>query len=99
MEPQPITYHSQNEKGIKLGICGLENGERHLMAFSDCHPNGFTCTDGSCIDLDAKCDSVVDCFDGSDESDCEFLVVDKDYAKEQFPVSESNEPLRVRKMN
>ena len=77
------------------GICNLSNGERHLLTFSDCHPDKFTCSSGSCIPLNAKCDSIVDCADGSDESDCEFLVVDEDYAKEKLPLTEPNEPVQV----
>ena len=57
------------------------------MAFSDCHPDKFTCSNGKCIDLTSKCDSVIDCDeDASDEEDCEFLVVQKgEYSKNKVP--------------
>ena len=44
-----------------------------------------------------KCDSVIDCADGSDESDCEFLVVNDSYIKEKLPLTDiQNAPVQVR---
>jgi hypothetical protein len=40
---------------------------------------------------------VVDCDDGSDESDCEFLVVNEDYHKDKLPLTDAKEgPVKVR---
>ena len=55
------------------------------MTFSDCFPDGFTCDNGDCVELSRKCDSLIDCADGSDEDDCEFLVASKNYAKDFLP--------------
>ena len=45
---------------------------------------------------DKKCDSVLDCDDGSDESDCSFLVVNEDYAKDKLPLVDLQEgPVKV----
>lgn len=35
-----------------------------------CTDNHFSCKDGKCIDIEAKCDREYDCDDESDEHDC-----------------------------
>jgi len=35
-----------------------------------CAPHEFTCSDGSCIDQQLRCNHNYDCADGSDEFDC-----------------------------
>ena len=35
-----------------------------------CEENEFECANGECIDGNRKCDSIVDCFDDSDENGC-----------------------------
>lgn len=91
-----MAWTIQNAKPNQKGICNLVNGEQHFLALSDCYPNGFTCTNGGCVSLDEKCNSILDCEDGSDEEDCEFLVVDKDYAKDKLPKRDTEKrPLQV----
>lgn len=36
-----------------------------------CSIDQFSCSDGTCIDVDRRCDRRRDCHDGSDEADCE----------------------------
>ncbi len=63
---------------------------------SDCHPDGFTCTSGECVGLEKKCDALVDCGDGSDEEDCEFLVAADRYEKQSLPEAlEEGDKVRV----
>ena len=63
---------------------------------SDCHPKKFTCDSGHCIELDKKCDSVIDCSDGSDELNCEFLLVKEDYTADKLPLRDREDTMKVR---
>lgn len=38
---------------------------------TDCSADEFECQDGTCIELDQKCDSREDCPNGEDEKGCE----------------------------
>ncbi len=43
---------------------------------------------------------MIDCADGSDESDCEFLVVNDDYVKEKLPLTNFKDaPVQVLSLN
>ena len=80
---------------MDLGICGLQNGQSHMLTLSDCHPVKYTCNNGQCIDLSNKCDGLIDCVDGTDELECEFLVLDKNYSKNKLPLIQKDEPVKV----
>ena len=80
---------------MNLGICGLQNGQSHMLTLSDCHPVKYTCNNGQCIDLSKKCDGLIDCADGTDELECEFLVLDKNYSKNKLPLIQKDEPVKV----
>ena len=80
---------------LNLGICGLQNGQSHMLTLSDCHPVKYTCNNGQCIDLSNKCDGLIDCADGTDELECEFLVLDKNYSKNKLPLIQKDEPVKV----
>ena len=41
----------------------------------------YNCKDGSCIDSEKRCDSKIDCFDASDESDCRKIITGTTYLK------------------
>ena len=82
---------------MSYGICGLQNGAEHVLTLSDCHPNKFTCDSGHCIDLDKKCDSVVDCVDRSDELNCEFLLVKQNYTNDKLPLKSAEDTMKVTK--
>ncbi|KAJ8916703.1 hypothetical protein NQ315_013907 [Exocentrus adspersus] len=42
-----------------------------LFTESSCAANEFRCSDGICIDVSFRCDTVPDCFDNSDERNCD----------------------------
>ena len=85
----------QNSENVTYGICGLQNGASHVLTLSDCHPKKFTCDSGHCIELDKKCDSVIDCSDGSDELNCEFLLVKEDYTADKLPLRDREDTMKV----
>jgi hypothetical protein len=58
-----------------------------------CNDTEFGCFDGTCVDLSKRCDEVDDCDDGSDEKQCDLIVIDPDrYRKEYPPISSSLVP-------
>lgn len=57
---------------INRTMCDQETGPRVLL-FTPCKLNQFTCDDAKCIPLEKRCDLKYDCFDHSDEVDCEIV--------------------------
>ena len=55
----------------------------------------FTCDDGTCVEMNQRCDLQVDCPDSSDEKDCDVLVVPDDYRSQIFPIMSDGNALMV----
>ena len=57
-----------------------------ILKMSGCNRDGeFTCDDGQCVTMEQRCDQIKDCIDGSDEMDCNLLVLEEGYKKEVPP--------------
>ena len=41
-----------------------------LLKLTGCKEGQFTCQDGQCIEMEERCDQIVQCRDNSDESSC-----------------------------
>ena len=61
--------------GANTSVCGLGPGEMISLTLTSCPSEMFTCKSGGCIPLANKCNSRVDCEDGSDELSCSYLQV------------------------
>ena len=81
--------------GSEGSICGLAEGELRELTFSRCFPNKYTCDSGDCIPLSSKCDTEIDCDDKSDEHNCDYMKLPKNYAKELIPRDEAGGALVV----
>ena len=53
------------------------------MALTPCKENQFNCRNGTCIDMEQRCNQRKDCTDGSDEMECRIIVLEKGYQKEK----------------
>ena len=52
-----------------------------------CKPLEFTCTDGTCISLENRCDIIQDCPDKSDETNCMSFVLNN-YLSQDPPIKD-----------
>ena len=41
----------------------------------------YNCQDGSCIPIEQRCDSKFDCYDDSDEAECNKMVIPESYLR------------------
>lgn len=60
-------------------------GGRQLLKLTSCTLDQFTCGDGTCVDLEQRCNLELDCADHSDELDCDTLIVPSGYEKRLPP--------------
>lgn len=60
-------------------MCGMVAGESVNITLSVCGDGKYTCADGTCINLENRCDLRLDCPDFSDEAHCSVVDIPKDY--------------------
>jgi hypothetical protein len=65
--------------------CTVRSVENRTLSLTSCGPSEFNCNNGDCIGLEARCNGVQDCEDGSDETDCSVLVNLHDYNQAMSP--------------
>ena len=71
-----------------------------FLKLTQCSKNEFTCYNGQCIDFENFCDDIFDCVDGSDEKDCQSLLIDQSTYKPNLPPKERNQKTELEvKMN
>ncbi|KAK4286758.1 hypothetical protein Pmani_040153 [Petrolisthes manimaculis] len=75
----PIGIHEYKVVGDKCP------GERQYLRLTSCTLNQFTCDDGTCVELEQRCNLELDCADHSDEMDCETLIMPSGYEKDLPP--------------
>ena len=51
------------------------------LTLTGCKRTEFTCTDGSCVEMEKRCNGRLDCEDKSDESDCSIANILSTYSK------------------
>ena len=63
--------------------CNKNDGEAYTTAitFSACNKTQFTCRDGNCVQMEQRCDGKIDCYDESDEMECNLIVFKSSYSK------------------
>lgn len=70
-------------------VCDQSSGIRELTLTS-CGMEEFTCNDGKCISLTKRCDLKYDCYDRTDERNCELISYPNDYKKDLPPRGHSD---------
>ena len=67
--------------------CNRGRSYNQTVKLSGCMEDEFTCDDGQCIDINTKCDQIIDCRDKSDEQRCQLIVRDSGYKQTVPPFS------------
>ncbi|XP_069975169.1 uncharacterized protein [Penaeus vannamei] len=67
---------------VENDVCGRTNV---TILITSCKDGQFSCNDGSCVDIEHRCNLEIDCRDESDEMDCEFLTLDHSYNSDNPP--------------
>ena len=66
----------------KYSLSQSVGGGHVLLNINACDEDKqFNCKDGSCIDGERRCDSKIDCYDASDESNCRKILTGSNYLK------------------
>ena len=69
-----------------------------IILFSKCSEDEFVCEDGQCLNMEFRCNGVINCpNDNTDENDCSMVIMDETYKKDYAPVTYTakNEMVKV----
>ena len=56
-----------------------------MMTLTGCTEEYFTCSDGSCVSMEQRCNGKMDCQSGSDEEECDVILTYAGYNKFLVP--------------
>ncbi|ROT73701.1 hypothetical protein C7M84_007864 [Penaeus vannamei] len=71
-------------------VCGQQAGQVRQLLITMCQDGQYTCDDGTCIPHSKRCDMKYDCFDSSDEAECELIRLPPEYKTSVAPRPISN---------
>ena len=71
--------------------CSMEGKRSYTtkLVLHTCNSDQFACANAFCIVMEKRCDGKEDCFDRSDEQNCEKLIRRQGYKKELAPIPEN----------
>ena len=52
-----------------------------MITFTACSDTQFTCSDGNCVAMEQRCDGKINCYDESDEMECQLILFKSSYNK------------------
>ena len=70
--------------------CKLENGTSLKLSLTSCGEEEFGCEDGSCVEMNARCDGEVQCTDETDELACHPVIVPRSYDSNRMAPPHNN---------
>ncbi|XP_045129533.1 uncharacterized protein LOC123515136 isoform X2 [Portunus trituberculatus] len=77
-------------------VCNILPGTLVNLTLSVCRNDQFTCSDGTCIPLENRCDLRIDCGDQSDEAQCSVVQLPQGYRNTiPPPPTQEGSPLQV----
>ena len=78
-------------------MCMKEGKTTYLanLTLHACSTENFACDNAFCIPMEKRCDAIEDCMDGSDEHNCEKLILREGYRKELAPAPKSGKSVKV----
>ena len=102
LKPKPYATSKASIRSLALGtqnwilynmskLCTSDSEFHVKIDMNSCSGEEFNCNDGECIDMQKRCDGRVNCFDESDEIDCNIIVASSSYDKEITPLPEDIE--------
>ncbi|XP_042236818.1 uncharacterized protein LOC121876027 [Homarus americanus] len=80
---------------LEESLCGAPQGSNLRLGLSPCSLQQFMCHSGSCIAAHLRCNLRYDCEDGSDEDECEVVVMKGGYQKHLAPAGSGGSLLTV----
>ena len=90
---QAVSPVGRNKWRYNDPVCGIGTSSTNLtITISACSLGSqFSCSDGQCVDIFARCNGEVDCEDESDEENCRTIHFPDTYDKDEVPELEKKE--------